>query len=676
MATGRDTLRIVTLSAGGRPVQVLDLNDASGYWRDREAGFQFTPAAVSQQVSRRAQRFGGGRVVGEIHDNGSIGWTAYVRGSTVAECSQRAEALISQIHETARGRYLEWAPDTLSSSFLELAGPGSWTPSYDPLMLSQSQAMKVQISFPVLPLVRWAPMTIGDTFDESTLGDYTFDAATSADVTLTGVGSLQPVVGAALTSERRTRHTTRGYPLFEGQATLQSTPGTTITGYKAAVVLRGSNSTNYVEVYVDDNGTNSRLRTDVILGGTRTNRSSSNLAARVSSGTTFWVRGRIEGQAVIAEYFSAAPTPMGTPTLTNSYTLAVGEQGFLGYAGWSWVPQHASARLDNFEFRPFTRRNLALPQVITQLDSIPGGAPALATVKVTPLGVGVPQWAMLAWEKLDSGTVPPFGIFEEADSSVALSGGWTSSAQAGARGGFDARVTTAGAFTGVFTISLTAAVMEADGFADGTLDVEVWARMLISSTLVSPTARLSVSGKLPAGGSFAAQNSVEYGSTGKLLVKPSSGTVYRFVRLGIVPVDISAGQLLAITGTTAVGSTGVFGIDYAMVVPARRRALGATGVAASTITPFVPDNATEWSKQVFEDLHSDIQAESFATSPNQHVGLGGSLIHPTPGANRWLVKLSSLVPDDPTSDATTEQLAQAATVSVDITPRSFMLRSA
>ncbi len=29
----RDTLRLVTLSDGGRPVPVLDLNDADGYWR-------------------------------------------------------------------------------------------------------------------------------------------------------------------------------------------------------------------------------------------------------------------------------------------------------------------------------------------------------------------------------------------------------------------------------------------------------------------------------------------------------------------------------------------------------------------------------------------------------------------------------------------------------------------
>jgi hypothetical protein len=39
------------------------------------------------------------------------------------------------------------------------------------------------------------------------------------------------------------------------------------------------------------------------------------------------------------------------------------------------------------------------------------------------------------------------------------------------------------------------------------------------------------------------------------------------------------------------------------------------------------------------------------------------------------VKLSSLVPDDPTSDATSEQLAHTATVHVAVTPRWQLLRS-
>jgi hypothetical protein len=284
MANGRDTLRLVTLSPGGRPVQVLDLNDATNYWRDRDAGFVYTPPPATQQVARTGRRYGGGRVVGESHDNGTVAWTAYVRGTTVTTAAQRVEQLLDEINDTARGRYVEWAPDGLSSSFMEIAGPGTWANAvYDPLQLSQAFGMRVQLSFPVLPLVQWAPMTISDDFSATSNADYTFDGATSADVAISGSSYLLPVVGAALTVERRARHTIRGYQLLEGQATVQTTPNATITNYKAGVVLRAANETNYIEVYVDDNGTNSRLRVDVVLGGIRTNRSTTNLGARTRS---------------------------------------------------------------------------------------------------------------------------------------------------------------------------------------------------------------------------------------------------------------------------------------------------------------------------------------------------------------------------------------------------------
>jgi hypothetical protein len=669
MATGRDTLRIVTLSAGGRPVQVLDLNDASGYWRDREAGFQFTPAAVSQQVSRRAQRFGGGRVVGEIHDNGAIGWTAYVRGSTVAECSQRVEALLAQVNDTARGKYVEWAPDTLASSFLELAGPGSWIPVYDPLMLSQSQAMKVQISFPVLPLVRWAPMTIGDDFSIDTLAaDYTGDS-TSFGLSVSA-GTL--TAGSNLTVERRYRHTARGYTALEGQATIKSVPGATITGYKAGVILRAAAST-YVEIYVDDNGTNSRLRIDVVIAGVRTNRATTNLAARIINGQSFWVRGRIEGQIVYAEHFGAgfatAPRANSTITTSTSYTLSGGEPASLvaGHSGWSWIPQTAAATLDEFAFQPYIWRNMTLPQLVKPLDAIPGIAPALTAAHLTTSSAdtSTPIWPLLAWGVVsDPGLTdkPPFGIFE-AESFINLSGGWASSVQAGARGGNDLRVTTAGAATYVGELQCSYGI-EADGFTDSAFDVEVWARVLLTSTLVTPRLRLSLR-------AAATIDSIEFGSTGKLLTVPSAGSVYRMVRLGTLTLETDQSRVLRFTGTVAGGSSGAFGIDYVVVVPARRRALFPTGVAASTVTSFVP-STVGWDKYIDSDLSGEIDNSS--TGRSRSVGMGGALIEPSVGADWWLLKLSSLVPDDPTSDTTTELLAHTTTLALDVTPRSFMLR--
>jgi hypothetical protein len=77
-------------------------------------------------------------------------------------------------------------------------------------------------------------------------------------------------------------------------------------------------------------------------------------------------------------------------------------------------------------------------------------------------------------------------------------------------------------------------------------------------------------------------------------------------------------------------------------------------------------------------VRSDLSAFSYFAGgpvPERSAGMGGSLIQPSPGRNRWLVKLSNLVPDDPTS-LTTEQLAHSATVELRRDARSYMLRGA
>ena len=58
-----DTLRVVTFSAGGRPVVVRDLDDGATYTRAR-GSFKFTPGAPTPVMSRQQRRYGGARIVG------------------------------------------------------------------------------------------------------------------------------------------------------------------------------------------------------------------------------------------------------------------------------------------------------------------------------------------------------------------------------------------------------------------------------------------------------------------------------------------------------------------------------------------------------------------------------------------------------------------------------------
>jgi hypothetical protein len=656
-----DTLRIVTFSAGGRPVEVLNLNSAPGtvtaYFRERDGGFQFTPAASNVQYSKRARRYGGARAVGETHDNGSIAWTAYVRGATLLAATQNVEALLQTISDEARGRYVEWAPEGGQSSFMEIAGPGTWSPAYNPVEFVQTNAMRVQLTFPILPLVRWARPAIQDPFDIDTRADYTFDSATSADVAASG-GVLTPVVGAALTVERRARHTSRGYTWKEGQGTVEFITGT-VSGIKVGTMLRATAATTYVEVYIDDNGTNSRLRIDVVIAGTRTNRATINLATRMGNVENHAVRGRIEGNVVIAEHFAGfnTVTPMGAPTNTTSYTLVSGDAPLnttAGASGWSWIPVNLSATLLTYTFTPYTWRNVTWPRVLQPVDAIPGTAPALADVSLTTSGGSTaPAFAYLAWTPralTPAAGFAPFAIAVTGLGSpptgtvygLTSSSNLTATADAGSLAGvalIDTTVSGAETYVASFTVDPSALV--ADDFTAGELTLEVFARLLIRS-LVVPT-----------------------------------GAIYRVYRLGTItlPADplVRRALLLTLTAKTAAGSTGEFRLDYIQVAPASSRALSPTGKPLDAAYPIFIASTSQTIKTIASDLSATVSQPGNAASGDH--GLGGSLIEPNPGLFDMLVKLSNVVPDDPAPAATADQLQNSAALQVAVTPRSYMLRS-
>ena len=234
------------------------------------------------------------------------------------------------------------------------------------------------------PYYEGEPMDILDDFSVDTLANYAFDTGSAANLAVAG-GVL--TVSGSPTTEKRLIHTDRGYSYGDHQVTLAATPGSTISSFKAGVVLKRIDASNYLEVYVDDNATNSRLRIDKVVATVRTNLATTNLAARVANGTEFWVRGRIEGNAVYAEYFTTAggaPWPMATPISSTSFTLTGGDitqfgLAASGKAGFSWVPQQSAATLDDFEVLPFVYRNVSTPLMISPGGTVPGDAPALGS---------------------------------------------------------------------------------------------------------------------------------------------------------------------------------------------------------------------------------------------------------------------------------------------------------
>jgi hypothetical protein len=448
-------------------------------------------------------------------------------------------------------------------------------------------------------------------------------------------------------------------------------------------------------VYVDDNGTNSRLRIDVIVAGVRTNRASTNLAARLVSATGFRFRGRIEGNTVTAEYFlgGAEPAPMAAPATTNTYALSSGEQASLprGDTGWSWIPQNAAAVIDEFHFSPYVRRSVAFPVTpgSLQFTDLPGRAPAKADITLTTSAPAqTPIFALIGWKPSSgisplAGSVVPFGLIE-AETGGDLSGGWASTAEANTSNGSSLRqsgFTGAKVYVATYTIDPHTLVM--DEFEADTVALEVWARVGVDAAVVSPKVVLWAEPADSTSFGFS-RYTAEYGTAGKLLIKPSSGAAWRPSKFGTLtlPSDTLRPRAwkLWVQLSCAAGSSGLFGLDYLFIVPARSRVLSPTGKGTTGYPLFIA-STSQTSKTIRSDLSG--LAGSPPNNPNPDHGLGGNLLEiplgsasgAGPGAFDLAVKLSPLVPDDPTANTNSESaVTTAATVQVDVTPRSYMLR--
>jgi hypothetical protein len=76
------------------------------------------------------------------------------------------------------------------------------------------------------------------------------------------------------------------------------------------------------------------------------------------------------------------------------------------------------------------------------------------------------------------------------------------------------------------------------------------------------------------------QFAAEFGSAGKTVTKPASGSAFRPVKLGTLSMPVDKAQPLKwnvkVAASWAAGSTGNFGLDYLWLVPSRQRALSPT----------------------------------------------------------------------------------------------------
>lgn len=675
-----ELLRYVTLDIGGRPVIVLDLADQAKLAVVSES-FAIAPESKQPIMSSPDRRFSGSRQVAETTDNGTAQWTMLIKGEGPDGAVELVEQVLAQLNASPIDSLLEWRPDGVSQSgYYEVRGTASWVSKYLWKQFSGVQSWAFDISIPVAPLAKGLPYDIGDNFAVDTRGDYTYDAGAVGNEEVTG-GQL--LAAANVNVEQRAIHTARGYLYGDNQQTIRGTPGATITGWKNGVIVKRLSATTYIVAYVEDNGANSILKIDKVVAGVPTNLATTNLAARVKAGAVHWVRGRIEGNTVTAEYFLTTPTPMGAPTSTITHTLTGGEEintfgeAVKGAPGRMWVPKTVGAAQDEYEVAPFTYRNLTLPETIVLAGSISGDAPAQVDVTVTPKGgAAEPIWALLAMSKRAAAGLAsaPFGIFEGQNAGNLK--GWSVEADGGARSGKmlkDAAALSTDTYSASFAVDPS--LLARDAF-QREVSVEVFTRVKLAPTIVSPV--LTLSTRPEDGLTFgSARYTDEWGSSGKLLTVPSGFAAFKIVRLGTLRMLIDPLRpriwLLWLEGAVGAGSSGEWGLDYLWLASSTQRACSPTSKANDAAYPVFVSSTAETSKTIKSDLSALVSLPPKFGHPDH--GLGGQLLELSPGENELFCKLSSLVPDDPTPSALSERLSHSATVHGAVTPRWNLMPS-
>lgn len=310
-----------------------------------------------------------------------------------------------------------------------------------------------------------------------------------------------------------------------------------------------------------------------------------------------------------------------------------------------------------------------------------------------PLGSSIAQTARLGLVCLYEGTVaptvndhalgkgaqPPLGFVRAASDRPADRSAFATASDANYLGGFGLKVTTAGVGSATASWLIDPSLVSSDEFTPGEVHLEVWLDYELAVGVVNPRVVISA---LPETGTGVARYLSETGAAGRAPVRPSAGTVKRFSRLGVLrlPTADRARWKLRLDAFWAALSTGTLGVDYLVLVPARRRAASPSGKTNDASYPNFTASTAEFTRRILTDLSSWTTKEP-GVGPYSDTGLGGSVLEgPMPPAGQsqqdlvLIGKLSNLAPDDPAVDATTEQLSHAVTEHASITPTYYLAR--
>lgn len=655
-----DGLRLVRFVAphheAARPVPLVDLTTAERKLSEG-GGVSLVPAERDRGNIRLDVPWAGEVPTVDRHGNARLSFTLrLLAGDPVADADNVVGAIVAAPGRAA----IEWRRGG-RATYYPLRGDADWTPTYRMRERMQGAGMLAAFSVEVAPYAHRGSMDVADDFDVDSLGDYTFDV---------GEGTLQVLSGQMVpadTTEKRLHHTARDFTYADHQATVKIRTGASITGaiWRMGVILKRKDAQNYIYITIGDETGDAatpapRLRVVIVTGGVATSVVSN--TATLATNTNYWLRGRIEGNVVIPELFTAEPSPMGSPAQASTHTLTGVDAtnfgtGVVGRAGIYALPRGTDYRIDDFRVRPFTYRNLTLPRSVAMSGAIPGNLPALCDLSVTTSGgTDAPVFGLIGWALRPGAArygVAPLGVIE-AEAANTLSG-FSVEANAGSLSGnriITPAATGAGSATAAWTV-------DAGALSQDDVTVDVFAR--VSQGAGFSGLKWVLDATPLAGGSAGATRYSDRGSAG--LGSLVNVGPWQFVRLG--RIRLSGPHSLRLVASWS-GGNNVLLVDYLVLVPAHAFVASPMDVANDAAYPkFVPGTA-ERTRTLLHD-GGGVLGVPGQPALREH-GLGRRLELPV-GKVDLVAKLSSLVVGDPVANAASEQLTHAATLHASITPR-------
>lgn len=244
--------------------------------------------------------------------------------------------------------------------------------------------------------------------------------------------------------------------------------------------------------------------------------------------------------------------------------------------------------------------------------------------------------------------------------------------------------TVSGAETWVSTHYLDPGLLTPDDFTDETIDIEIWGSFTTHASNVNPKCVVHAIAEGVSSG--VERYTVEYGNVGRFLPKPSSSTARRVSRLGTITLPVGPPGMIAglggqntarvrwklvFTVTTQAGSSGSIAFHEFYLNPARQRAVGPTGKPNDSTYPKML-RADGEIKTITYDLKGRVKPLRLPEAAD--VGLGGQQLEFPPGNVCTFLKVG-LVPDDPTSDTTTDAgTVSARQIRFNVTPRYWAVK--